>query len=555
MEKEFNKRKERKMKEKQVESETLFGTKSEMRTRIPKRKKKKGSSPVFKPYLQHQAMLLPPSLEELIPDNHIVRVVNKTIDGLNLEPLVATYKGGGSSSYHPLMMMKVLVYAYLTRVYSSRMISKALREDVNYMWLSGMQRPDFRTINLFRSSRLKGVIDQVFGSMIEFCIANKYIKLENYFVDGTKMEANARKTSYVWSKNTERYKEATQKKIKELLKHIEEVNRQEDAEYGERDLEELGNESTITSEKLKEQVEKLNTIINPTKPRKQSSGGGQALKELQTKQLPKLERYEEQERLLAGRNSYSKTDKDATFFKMKNDQLLPAYNVMIGTENQYIINYSIHQKASEADQFIKHFTKLTWMTGLIPDNVIGDAAYGSDENYAFLEEHGIGNYLKYNTYHRDKRKKYSDNRYHKDKFQYDEERDTYRCPEGRELIFNRLGKQITGNGYQQEVRVYECIGCGGCQVASQCKKGLGNRTITVNPRLERYKAQARANLESEYGIVLRKKRGVDVESVFGDIKMNQGYRRFKLRGKEKVNVEFGLLSIAHNLKKIALTIH
>jgi transposase len=537
------------MNERKEKSETLFDGISEVQTKIRKRKKKKGSAPVFKQYTQHQTMMLPPSIEELIPQDHMVRVVNKTIDGLNITPLIATYKGGGSSSYNPLMLLKVLVYAYLSKNYASRKIAKALCEDVNYMWISGMQRPDFRTINIFRSGRLKGVVDQVFGSMVEFCIANKYIKLENYFVDGTKMEANARKTSYVWSKNTERYKEATQKKIKELLEHIEEINRKENAEYGESDLEELGNESTITSEKLKEQIEKLNTIINPTKPNKQ------ALKELQTKQLPKLERYEEQERLLGVRKSYSKTDTDATFFRMKNDQLLPAYNVMIGTENQFILNYSIHQKASESDQFIKHFTKFTGTTGLLPEDVIGDATYGSEENYAFLEEHGVGNYLKYNTYHREKTKKHQDNRYHKDNFRYDEITDTYRCPEGRELIFNRVGKQFTGNGYQQETRIFECIDCGGCPVANQCKKGTGNRTITVNPRLERYRAQARANLASDYGITLRKKRGVDVEPVFGDIKLNQGYRRFILRGKEKVNVEFGLLSIAHNVKKIALTIH
>jgi len=540
------------MDERKEEPETLFNTISEVKTKIRpawRDKKKKQSAPVFKPYTQHQTMMLPPSLEELIPESHMVRTVNKTIDGMNIDPLIATYKGGGSSSYNPLMLLKVLVYAYLSKNYASRKIAKALREDVNYMWISGMQRPDFRTVNIFRSSRLKGVVDQVFGSMVEFCITNKYIKLENYFVDGTKMEANARKTSYVWSKNTERYKEATQKKIKELLEHIEEVNRQEDAEYGGSDLEELGNDSTITSEKLKEQIEKLNTIISHSKPKEQ------AMKELQTKQIPKLERYEEQERLLGGRNSYSKTDTDATFFRMKNDQLLPAYNVMIGTENQFILNYSIHQKASESDQFIGHISKLTTTLGLLPGSVVGDAGYGSEENYSFLEEQGLGNYLKYNTYHREKTKKHCDNRYHKDKFQYDEERDTYLCPEGRELIFNRIGKQITDNGYQQETKIYECIDCGGCPVASQCKKGVGNRTISVNPQLERYRAQARANLASDYGIALRKKRGVDVESVFGDIKMNQEYKRFRLRGKEKVNVEFGLLSIAHNMKKIALTIH
>jgi transposase len=520
--------------------------------RVRKRKKRSGGAPVFKPYLQHQTMVLPPSIEDLIPSNHMVRVVNRTIDGLNLEPLISTYKGGGSSSYHPLMMVKVLVYAYLSKVYSSRYIAKALREDVNYMWLSGMQRPDFRTINGFRSGRLKGVIDEVFGSMVEFCIESKYIKLEHYFVDGTKLEANARKSSYVWSKNTKRYKEATQKKIKELLEHIEEINGEENLEYGEKDLEELGNEAEISSEKIKEQIKKLNTIIAPSAT---SDLQKKALRELEAKELPKLERYEEQERLLGGRNSYSKTDTDATFFRMKNDQLLPAYNVMIGTENQFILHYSIHQKASEADQFIRHFTKFTETLGLLPEDVVGDAGYGSEENYAFLEKHELGNYLKYNTYQREKTKKHRDNPYHKDHFQYDEVTDTYRCPEGRELMLNGTKYKITDNGYRQDIRMYECVDCRGCPVAIECKKGVGNRTITVNPQLEKYRAQARANLASDYGIALRRKRGVDVESVFGDIKMNQGYRRFRLRGNDKVNIEFGLLSMAHNIKKVALTIH
>lgn len=537
------------MNEREEKLETLFGGISEVKTKIRRRKKKRPSVPVFKPYNQNQAMVLPPSLEELIGQQHMVRVVNRTIDGLNIEPLIATYKGGGSSSYHPMMIVKVLVYAYLNKTYSSRRIAKALREDVNYMWLSGMQRPDHRTINLFRSSRLKGVIDEVFGSLVEFCIENKYIRLESYFVDGTKMEANAGKSTYVWSKNTKRYKESTKKKIKELLEQIDQENRRENEEYGDKDLEEMGEDSTINSEKIKEQIEKLNRIINPSKTQKK------ALNELEKKQIPKLEKYEEQERKLNGRSSYSKTDTDATFFEMKDKRLLPAYNVLAGTENQFIINYSIHQKASESDQFISHFKKLSTRHGLVPDAIVGDCTYGSEENYAYLEAHGIGNYLKYNTYHIEGTRKYRENRYHKDNFQYDELTDSYRCPEGRTLIFRRLNEKTTQSGYRQKIRIYESIDCQDCPVAGECKKCAGNRTINVSPRWEGYKMQARSNLASDEGVRLRRRRGVDVESVFGDIKMNQEYRRFRLRGLDKVNVEFGLLSMAHNTKKIALTIH
>jgi transposase len=183
-------------------AQTFFGEPSSGQRQ--KRKKAK-SKQVFKPYHQQQVMLLPPSLDDLIPPKHLVRVVNETIDQLDIEPLIATYKGDGTSAYHPVMLLKVLVYAYLTTTYASRMIAKALHENIHFMWLSGMSHPDFRTINTFRSSRLKEVIDQVFGSMVFFLLEHGYIDLQQYFVDGTKLRADNNKHKVVWAKNTKRY--------------------------------------------------------------------------------------------------------------------------------------------------------------------------------------------------------------------------------------------------------------------------------------------------------------------------------------------------------------
>lgn len=526
--------------------QNLFNEPSSFQRQLRKKTK---SKQVFKPYRQDQVMLLPPSLEELIPANHLVRVVNRTIDGLNLDPLLSTYEGGGASAYHPKMMLKVLVYAYLSKLYSSRRIAKALREDVNAMWLSGMQRPDFRTINLFRSGRLKDVIDQVFSSMVLFLIDNKYIDLHEYFVDGTKLRADNNRHKVVWAKNTKRYKDNAQRKIKELLQHIESVNDQENERYGDNDLEELGEHTTLTSEDVKEQVARLNKMITQTAPPKRTA---KAVKELQTTLLPKLEKYEQQEKTLAGRNSYAKTDPDATVFRTKDDQLLPAYNLLLGTQRQFIVNYSFHQqKGSETDGFIAHLARLYQSLGCYPTLIMGDSAYGSEENYHFLANNSIGNYLKYNTFHLEDKKKYRTNPYRKENFVYDPATDTYTCSQGRSLAFKELKHSTTDNGYRTTVRLYQCLDCQNCPVAHLCKRGEGNRTIQINPTLEAYRAQARANLNSERGIALRKQRGVDVEPPFGHIKFNQGYDRCRLRGEPKVNVEIGLLSIAHNTKKIA----
>lgn len=545
-----------------------------------RRAKKRSSEPKFIHYSQEQPMLLPPSLEELISEKHIVRVVNKLVESMDIKPLKATYKGGGRSAYNPLMLMKVLVYGYLMKIYSSRRIAKALREDINFMWLSGMQRPDFRTINNFRSGRLRRSIEEVFSSMIIFLSENRYIRLESYFVDGTDIEANANKHSYVWRVNAEKYNKRVKEKVKELLKQIEIVNQKEDAEYGDKDLEEVGEQSEeISIEKIEEEVKKINKRIERIQQEeerenkqeekvkeKRSEGNSRIeetdkqtdkikrtkriLKQIEGQYIPRLKKYKEQMQILRGRNSYSKTDTDATFFRTKTGELLPSYKLIIGTEGQLIINYSIHQKPSESDYFIGHIEKLKSIGIGRPKNVVADAGYGYEENYRYLDDEMIEGYLKCSGLKRMRRGDET-SKYAKENFHYDKQRDIVICPEGREMRFNRreYNKRVTG--YIQQVDKYQGD-CRGCKGFAKCvKSGEERKTIGINKRLEEYKEKARERLNSSKGIELGRRRGIEVESVFGDIKHNQGFRRFNLRGIEKVSVEFGLVAIAHNVKKLA----
>ena len=173
--------------------------------------KRKDTLPVFKPYAMNQIALMPRSYEEMIPADHLVRVVNQAVEQLNLDSLLAQYAGGGTSSYHPRMMLKVLVYAYSKKIYTSRKIAAALRENIHFMWLSGGQTPDFRTLNEFRGKRMKPVIGEVFSSVVEYLMERGYVKLEEYFTDGSKIEADANKHKVVWAKRKERY----QKRVKD----------------------------------------------------------------------------------------------------------------------------------------------------------------------------------------------------------------------------------------------------------------------------------------------------------------------------------------------------
>lgn len=556
-----------------------------------------------------QLVLLPVDLDDLIPSNHLVRVVNAFIDQMDMVRLLGRYKGGGTSSYHPKMMMKAIVFAYTQRIYSSRRIAKALRESIPFMWLSGNNQPDFRTINRFRGEILKGIIEEVFTSVLKLLITEGYVKLEEYFVDGTKVEASANRYTAVWAKNTERYEKQLAEKVAELIKEIEQINQVEDARYGDKNLEEVGGDRPIDEQKLADQVKTLNehlqakteeqpaakpeTETNPeaaassetaTKPDAATKTGNTTslsskienkLAEIQpevvahpeNKSLAKLARelaedclvrarkYDEQRQKLAGRNSYSKTDPDATFLRMKEDHLpgsqpKPGYNIQNGTEGQFVVCFSVHQQAGDTTCLIPHLDKLKSWLGKLPQKVDSDAGYGSEENYAYLEREQVGNYLKYSGFDREQKKRYVPNSYHADNMLYDPQKNTFTCPAGKSMRYLRTEHSHTVNGFPTEHGVYSGEDCQNCHLKEKCTKAAGNRQIRVSFRLQEYRQQARNNLLSEEGQRLRKQRGVDVETVFGRIKGNWGFRRFLLRGFEKVTVEWGLLCLAHNLAKV-----
>jgi transposase len=521
---------------------------------------RKGHSKVtFKPYTMDQPTLLPPSVEELIPEDHLVRVVNRVMEELDLEPILKEYKGGGTSSYHPRMMLKVLVYAYTQKVNSSRQIAKALRENVGFMWISGRNRPDFRTINRFRSSVMKEGIEAVFSEVLRYLIEEGYVTLEHYFLDGTKIEANANKYKWVWAKSTAHYKERLQEEINELLAKIEAENEAEQEEYGDKDLEELGGGNKrggggMNSETLGKRIERLNErLADAMKDKKVAK----AMQTLQGDHLPRLKKYEEQEKILGKRRSYAKTDHDATFMRMKEDhmlngQLKPGYNVQIGTENQFVVDFSLHQKTNDMNVLIPHMEQLHKHLGHLPHTVIADAGYGSEENYAYLESMGVEGIVKYPLFSKQQKRSWRKQRFRFENWQYDPKQDEYLCPNQQRLAFLENKTRITDNGYRTQVRVYECTSCTDCPLKPQCTRSRGNRRIEVNPTLLRYQQQAREMLVSDRGISLRARRGVEAETVFGRIKQDWGFRRFTLRGIEKVKLEWGLLCIAHNIAKLAV---
>lgn len=505
----------------------------------------------FKDYSQGQMQLLPSSIEELVPEGHLSRVINTIIDNLDKDALYRAFPGGGSPPYNPIMMLKVIIYSYCTKTFSSREIERNLKQDIVYMWLSGMQRPDHNTVNRFRSFYLSDVLDEVFFQVVWMLHEKGYIKLKDLFVDGTKLEADAGRYTYVWRKNVERHKQNVKEKIKLLLEDIETLNKSEDQLYGNNPLSELVIADNFTSQEVKKAAQSVNKAL---KNKRDQKAYKKKVHELE-KATEKLNNYENQQKILKGRNSYSKTDKDATFMRMKDDRLRPGYNPIISTNNQYIVNVTVSQNTADNVGFKEHVEKLlSWNNGkLKPENYIGDAGFGNEENYEFLADDVIGNYLKFNTFHYEQTKGFINNPYLKENMLYDKTTDVFTCPAGRKLQYEEDAERITATGYKTKVKVYECESCAGCKLADECKKGKDNRRFTVSETLEKHKELARNNLNSKKGIELRRKRSVDVETPFADIKLNMGYNRFRLRGHRKVKNEMLLLSLAHNMRKVAKT--
>lgn len=506
------------------------------------------SKVVFKDYNPNQIMLLPPSLEEMIPENHPVRVVNYVVDNLDIEPLLGKYKGGGTSSYHPRLMLKVLIYGYLSNHYSSRKIEQALQQNIHFMWLSGMCYPDHNTINRFRSERLKDVLKEVFSQVVLLLVDLGHVSIKEAYLDGTKIEANANRYTFVWRKSAENQLNNIKAQLKALWDYAESVAKAEMQENEPSDFEQID----------PDKVEKVITQIDAALQGKQIEPKVQQKLSKAKKELPeKVKKYQEQqEKIGARRSSMSKTDPDATFMRLKeehlhNGQLKPAYNVQISTENQFILWYTLHQVAGDVTTLPTHLQEFIDTLKIKPEALIADAGYGSEENYQYLEDKGINAYIKYNTFEKEQTKKWHQDLSHIENLYYNPEQDCYYCPMGQKMELVSSEVIVTDNDYEQSKKHYQAKNCNGCPLRGPCNKGPGNRRISTSPIMQKHRAKARELLKSEQGLKYRSKRSVDVEPVFGMIKSNRNYRRFLLRGLEKVEIETGLLSIAHNLKKMA----
>ena len=506
----------------------------------------------FRSYDPDQTLLFPQRIDRDIPKDDPVRILKSVIESLDLSGFKKLYHERGRSPYHPKMMLMVILYSYMNNVYSCRKIEKLLYRDIYYIWLSGYQKPDFATINRFRN-RVKNEIGHIFTLLVLILVEKGFVTLEVEYLDGTKIESKANKYTFVWRKSVERNREKLLEKIRVLLQQINEQMAQDKAA----DVDTLELTPQTLCEISKEFKEALGSAPEAkTKEEKAAQRGkNKMFKELE-RHGEKLAEYNSRLEQMEGRNSISKTDPSATFMRMKEDamcngQTKPGYNLQISSENQFITDFALFPNPTDTLTFIPFLGSFPGRYGRFPKRVVADSGYGSEENYRFMDEAGIEGFVKYNRFHLEHRPRYKPDTFHPDSLYYNEEGDYYICPMGQRMSRTGTVQTRTEGGYISQSACYRAIRCKGCPLRCLCYKAKANqRTIRVNHRLNSYKRKACELLTSEEGIKERGRRCVEPEAVFGQMKSNMAYRRFRHMGKDKVVMDFTFFAIAFNIKKL-----
>lgn len=506
----------------------------------------------FRSYDPDQTLLFPQRIDRDIPKDDPVRILKSVIESLDLSGFKKLYHERGRSPYHPKMMLMVILYSYMNNVYSCRKIEKLLYRDIYYIWLSGYQKPDFATINRFRN-RVKNEIGHIFTLLVLILVEKGFVTLEVEYLDGTKIESKANKYTFVWRKSVERNREKLLEKIRVLLQQINEQMAQDKAA----DVDTLELTPQTLCEISKEFKEALGSEPEAkTKEEKAAQRGkNKMFKELE-RHGEKLAEYNSRLEQMEGRNSISKTDPSATFMRMKEDamcngQTKPGYNLQISSENQFITDFALFPNPTDTLTFIPFLGSFPGRYGRFPKRVVADSGYGSEENYRFMDEAGIEGFVKYNRFHLEHRPRYKPDTFHPDSLYYNEEGDYYICPMGQRMSRTGTLQTRTEGGYISQSACYRAIRCKGCPLRCLCYKAKANqRTIRVNHRLNAYKRKACELLTSEEGIKERGRRCIEPEAVFGQMKSNMAYRRFRHMGKDKVVMDFTFFAIAFNIKKL-----
>ena len=496
-------------------------------------------------------LVLPLNLEGLIPEDDSVRLLSHVLEGLNYYKLYSAYSSiGRKPAIEPQTMFKILVYAYSQNIYSSRGIEKACHRDINFRWLlAGQNPPDHSTIDRFRHFYASEAIDDLFYQLVRYLHSIGELKFENVFLDGTKIEANANRYTFVWkkavTKNEAKMHVNIQKIISEInTEYMQTFNLIEDKAYQSI----LNVVDFLSDVKQKQNI----TFVHGSGKRPTRL---QKYFEAMTVFLNRQSDYDEKNSLFQDRNSYSRTDHDATFMHMKEDhmkngQLKPGYNLQIGVEAEYITGMGVFSDRNDIATLIPMLKDMEEKSGHRYQNVTADSGYESEEGYLFLESNGQTAYIKPQTYEKWKKRSFKQDISKRENMAYNEKTDEYTCHNDRKLRVVGTFHRKSATGYRSEVTLYECEDCTNCPCKGKCTKAKGNRQMQVSKVFVQERQKSYENIMSPKGTEYRMNRSIQVEGAFGVLKNDYKFKRFLTRGKTNVKTEFLFLVLGYNINKL-----
>lgn len=479
--------------------------------------------------------------EVLIPADESVRLLNEVMEDLDYTNLYRAYSPRGRKpKTSPTAMFKVLVYGATEGKFAGSEVGRACKRDVNYMWLLGDEpAPNDDALNRFRSKHLSVAVEDLFYQLVKKLREIDEIKYEHLFVDGTKIEANANKYSFVWKKSTNKHQSRLEEKLAVFL--VELCERYE--WYDE-----------ISAEEAYKRLEKQKTLPFVHGRGKRKTPLQRDMEQLGG-MLSRMGKYEKYQETFDGRNSFSKTDPDATFMHLKEDhmrnaQLKPGYNVQLAVEGEYIVGLDVSSERSDQLTMIPLLERMEERLGSKYQDVTLDAGYESEENYTWFERQQRICNIKPQNYERSKKRKFKSNMHLRENMPYDAEKDEYTCPSGKKMQAVYTGTRKSKSNFESEITYYECESCEGCLLKKDCTKAKGNRKMSLSKTFLRQREESFKRITSDDGILLRMNRSIQSEGAFGVIKQDYGFRQFLLRGNHKVRTEMFIVALGYNINKL-----
>ena len=498
---------------------------------------------------------LPLEIGHIIPDNDCVRLLGQFVEELDLRDLYSTYSKVKEIQVSPRQMLKIMLYAYHESNFSSRGIEKACKRDINYMYLlEGRSAPDHATIARFRSIHFAEVAEKYLAMSVSYLMEIGEISGKEIFIDGTKIEANANKYTFVWKKSVTKNQAKLLEKMALLVQECVETYGLRKIWHGQ--VKEKHLEKVIRQMFRIKEEEGIEFVQGSGKRKTQLQRHVEELEEA----ADRLKEYSRKLSILGERNSYSKTDPDATFMRMKEDamlngQLKPAYNLQLGVDSGYISWLTLSPRPTDTMTLIPFLKGLEASLGHRYPVVVADAGYESEENYSFLENRKMTAVIKPANYEISKTRKYRKDISRKENMPYDPEGDFYTCMNGCQLKACYTKKRKTASGYVREETVYRCNDCLGCPHKSECIKGKNwkvpeeerFKTLSVSHKFERQRKECLERIVSDEGVQLRVNRSIQAEGAFALWKEDQKFRQFLCRGQANVYAESVLMAIAQNI--------